>query len=533
MPAKREPKRQSRKSKSKVVRPSQKEQPGRKSSTTSVVLSKPELVIGLVGAAGTDLTTASDAVGAALAPYGYSPAPIHVSELMREVAGGGWLKGVAFEDERIRTHMDAGDKIRDQAGRNDAVIGLAITAMSEHRSEHFDEAPATNTAFILNSLKHPDEIETMRRIYRDRFILISVHASTDMRREALKQKIAASHERPERPEDFREPAEKIMKRDEHDDEHGFGQNVREAFVLGHIYVSTDNDVKAGIARYFRLFFGFPFETPTREEYAMFQSHTAALRSADLSRQVGAAICTSRGEIIAVGCNEVPKAGGGQYWPEDRPDKRDFQLGYDSNVRHRDAALAEAFQQLQDQSLLGSDAGLDSFMKALSRTRLAHITEFGRPMHAEMAALLDAARRGAAVEGARLFTTTFPCHNCARHIVGAGIQQVIYREPYEKSLASALHKDAIIVDSTTGANGKVVFRRFVGVGPPQYLGLFTKRVRKDGKGKKVDWKEAAAMPHLVTTETAYLTNEDDYLEDFADAIQKVDLTRGDGDGDGTT
>lgn len=482
-----------------------------------------------MGAAGTDLATTADAVGAALAPYGYTPVPIRVSELMREVKGGNSLKAIVHEDERIRAHMDAGDEIRNQAGRNDAVIGLAITGMSEYRAERFDGAPATNTAFILNSLKHPAEIETMRRIYRDRFIAISVHASTDSRREALKQRIAASRERPERPEEFLKPAEEIMKRDEHDDEHGFGQNVREAFVQGHIYVSTDDDVKGGIARYFRLFFGHPFETPTREEYAMFQSHTAALRSADLSRQVGAAICTVRGEIIAVGCNEVPKAGGGQYWPEDRPDKRDFQLGYDSNARYRDAALAEAFQQMQDQGLLASDAALDIFMKAISRTRLAHLTEFGRPMHAEMAALLDAARRGAAVEGARLFTTTFPCHNCARHIIGAGIQQVIYREPYEKSLASALHKDAIVVDSTTGANGKVVFRRFVGVGPPQYLGLFTKRVRKDGKGKKVDWKEASAIPHLITTETAYLTNEDDYLEEFADAIQKVDLKRGDGDG----
>jgi len=448
---------------------------------------------------------------------------------MGEVKGGDSLAAIPFEDERIQKHMDAGDEIRNQAGRNDAVVGLAISGMDEYRNEKFAGAPAQNTAFILNSLKHPAEIETMRRIYRDRFIAISVHASTDSRREALKQKIAASHERPERAEDFREQTEAIMKRDEHDDERGFGQNVREAFIQGHIYVSTDEDAKAGIGRYFRLFFGHPFETPTREEYAMFQSHTAALRSADLSRQVGAAICTAQGEIIAVGCNEVPKAGGGQYWPEDRPDKRDFQLGYDSNTRHRDAALAEAFGQLKASDLLAGGAELSSFMRAISRTRLAHITEFGRPMHAEMAALLDAARRGAAVEKARLFTTTFPCHNCARHIIGAGIEQVIYREPYEKSLASELHKDAIVVDSTTGANGRVVFRRFVGVGPPQYLGLFTKRLRKDPKGKKVDWKESSALPHLITTETAYLTNEEDYLEEFADAIQKVDLRRGDGDG----
>ena len=398
--------------------------------------SKPELVIGLVGAAGTDLGSAADAVGAALAPYGYTSVPIRVSELMGAARGGEVLQAIPYEDDRIRTHMDAGDEIRNQSGRDDAVIGLAISGVADLRAEQFGGAPATNTAFILNSLKHPGEIEMMRRIYRDRFIAISVHASTDSRRESLMQKIAASHEEPEKPEKYRESAEKIMKRDEHDDDHGFGQNVREAFVMGHLYVSTD-DVKAEIARYIRLFFGYPFGTPTRDEYAMYLSHTAALRSADLSRQVGAAICTAHGEIIAVGCNKVPKAGGGQYSPEDQPDKRDFQLGYDSNTRYRDAALADAFEQLQSRELLSPNAVLTSFMKALSRTRLAHLTEFGRPMHAEMAALLDAARRGAAVKGARLFTTTFPCHNCARHIIGAGIDEVIYREPYEKSLASEL------------------------------------------------------------------------------------------------
>lgn len=509
------------------TRKASRSRPSRKSTTERA--SKPELVIGLVGAAGTDLSGAADAVSAALGPYGYEAVQIRVSELMREVKGAEFLAEISEEDKRIRAHMDAGDEIRHQAERNDAVVGLAISWMTEYRAERFKGAPATNTAFILNSLKHPAEIETMRRVYRDRFIAISVHALTDARREALGQKIATSYGRPERPQDYGKAAEAIMKRDEHDDEHGFGQNVREAFVMGHIYVSTDNDLDSSAKRYFRLFFGHPFETPTQDEYAMFQTHTAALRSADLSRQVGAAVCTPEGEIISVGCNEVPKADGGQYWPGDDADKRDFQLGYDSNARYRDAALTDAFEQLEKAGQLDADADLETFMAALTRTRLAHLTEFGRTMHAEMAALLDAARRGVAVAGARLFTTTFPCHNCARHIIGAGVREVIYREPYEKSLASELHRDSIVVDSTTGANGKVVFRRFVGVGPPQYLGLFTKRRRKDESGKKVDWKEKTAMPHLITSETAYLTNEDDYLEEFAEAIKKVEL-KGEGNGD---
>jgi len=164
MPAKRPPARRSSKSKSQATRSSRKGRSGRKSPIPGNNLSKPELIIGLVGAAGTDLATAADAIGAALAPYGYTPVPLRVSELMREVKGGDALKEASYEDERIIAHMDAGDEIRNQAGRNDAVIGLAITGITEHRAARFDGAPATNTAFILNSLKHPAEIETMRRI---------------------------------------------------------------------------------------------------------------------------------------------------------------------------------------------------------------------------------------------------------------------------------------------------------------------------------------------------------------------------------
>ena len=41
---------------------------------------------------------------------------------------------------------------------------------------------------------------------------------------------------------------------------------------------------------------------------MFAAKAAALRTLDLSRQVGAAIFSADGEIISMGSNEVPKAG---------------------------------------------------------------------------------------------------------------------------------------------------------------------------------------------------------------------------------
>ena len=44
-------------------------------------------------------------------------------------------------------------------------------------------------------------------------------------------------------------------------------------------------------------------------------------------------------------------------------------------------------------------------------------------HAEMEALLSCARSGVSTRGATLYSTTFPCHNCAKHIIAAGVARV--------------------------------------------------------------------------------------------------------------
>ena len=69
----------------------------------------------------------------------------------------------------------------------------------------------------------------------------------------------------------------------------------------------------------------------------------AFRSAQLSRQLGAALLTNGGDIIAVGTNEVPRAGGAQYWERDRYDKRDHKLGEDSNDVFKKLILIEALK----------------------------------------------------------------------------------------------------------------------------------------------------------------------------------------------
>src|SRR5205823_3680095 len=107
--------------------------------------------------------------------------------------------------------------------------------------------------------------------------------------------------------------------------------------------------------------------------------------------------------------------------------------------------------------------------ALPISQIRNLIEFGRAVHAEMAALIDAARRGVSVAGCTMYVTTFPCHLCARHVVAAGIRRLVYIEPYAKSRTADLYPDSIAIEQDSG--DKVQFEPFVGVAPRQYMKLF--------------------------------------------------------------
>jgi tRNA(Arg) A34 adenosine deaminase TadA len=124
---------------------------------------------------------------------------------------------------------------------------------------------------------------------------------------------------------------------------------------------------------------------------------------------------------------------------------------------------------------------------LRKSRIGQLLEFSRAVHAEMDALLSAAREGVSVVGARMFVTTYPCHYCARHLVTAGIDEVQYIEPYPKSQATNLHPDSIEVEKTAmwsppseislkesqSVRKKVLFHPFSGVAPRLYARVFVK------------------------------------------------------------
>src|SRR5690606_29677075 len=90
----------------------------------------------------------------------------------------------------------------------------------------------------------------------------------------------------------------------------------------------------------------------------------------------------------------------------------------------------------------------------------------------MEALLACARSNISTVGATLYGTTFPCHNCAKHIVAAGIDQVIYIEPYSKRKAFKFHDDSSTAGKLEHHERKVRFKPFIGIGPRLFFDLFS-------------------------------------------------------------
>ena len=272
--------------------------------------------------------------------------------------------------------------------------------------------------------------------------------------------------------------------------------MKDTFHLSDVFFNisqAEASFKKDLNRWLDLLFGTRISSPTPDEFGMFQAYAAALRSTQLSRQVGASILSEQHDLLSVGTNEVPCYGGGEYWEGSAKDARDPKKGVDSNDAMKYEILEEALPILYGKAKWDSMShqkqkeAIQQAKDDLSHTRIMNLTEFGRAVHAEMSAIFASGRSGVSVRRGTLYCTTFPCHNCTKHIVDAGISRVVYIEPYPKSLAPKLHQDSISVD--VDKVDHVSFMPFVGVAPRRYADLFSMTTsegqeirRKDSSGK---------------------------------------------------
>jgi len=520
-----------------------------------------ELVIAFVAAVGVDIKIAEDAAEKRLNDMGYRIVRIRVTnDVLPLLDKRALIDFGPNHFERISTMMDVGNDARKKYGNSIIAEGVASAIRLSRTLKGCQE---DKIAYFVHSLKHPDEVHRLRELYPRGFYLIGVHAPPATRQKHLINDRNLSPSQ----------SQILMDRDKQESQK-HGQKLVDTFHLADFFAGWQTSQKKikkekyknflhnNISRFIDIIFGHPNKTPTFDEYVMYLAFSASLRSADLSRQVGAVITKGR-EVLGIGANDCPKPNGGLYWPILKRDKltfadiergRDWTRGLDSNR----AALINMKEDLLEDckrifgSLIRSEIltkKLDekdadqiekllrrSVSRALENSPINDLTEFGRVVHAEMEALLSCARKGVSTVGAWLFSTTFPCHNCAKHIVASGIDRVVFIEPYLKSRAMTLHDDSIelsypnpLKSRPTTRPSKVQFEPFVGIGPRRFFDLFSMNLgvgttmkRKDGPSKAKKWSPAEAKIRIEMAADSYLDRESIAAEEFLKKIRKQNV-----------
>ena len=113
-----------------------------------------------------------------------------------------------------------------------------------------------------------------------------------------------------------------------------------------------------------------------DEYFMGVSMLSGMRSKDPNTQVGACIVSEDYKILSMGYNGFPKGCSDDEFPWDRE---------------------------------GSEL----------ETKYAYVT------HSELNAILN--YRDGSLEGAKIYVSLFPCNECAKAIIQAGIKEVVYAD----------------------------------------------------------------------------------------------------------
>jgi dCMP deaminase len=114
---------------------------------------------------------------------------------------------------------------------------------------------------------------------------------------------------------------------------------------------------------------------TWDQYFIGMAHLSALRSKDPSTQVGAVIVSPANKVVSIGYNGLPKGCSDDEYPWDR-----------------------------DGSALES--------------------KYVYVVHAELNAILNAPM---SVQGCRIYVSLFPCNECAKAIIQAGITEIVYED----------------------------------------------------------------------------------------------------------
>lgn len=483
----------------------------------------PNLFFGLVAPIGTKIDLLQKTLVEELKSYGYDVEKINVSDIIGSVSTALSLEGGDVRPLRIKDKIALGNSICREASSKDYLAKAAVKKIKNTLDKYNERKVSDNDlesnqkkplAFIIRQLKRPDEIILLKKVYGAQFIQISANNDTEIRRAVLRDLVFREYPE-QKPLEVDLTVERLISDDSEETSDLYGQRISKTFYTADFFVNckNTNSVSSDLRRFLKGLFGSNLISPTKDEYGSYFAKAASLKTVDMSRQVGAAIFTTEGEIVITGCNDVAKSGGGLFWEEDDEKHRDIDVGSEANKEETSRIIYNFLSVLKDSDILKktpeqvlSDVKIK---KAISESMVGDITEYGRMVHAEMNAITDAARLGRPLLGTSMYVTTYPCHNCAKHIVASGILRVVYIEPYPKSRAAKLYRHAITEsESFTG----VKFTHFYGISPTLYKLIFERGSRRCSLGMVQEWRDV--NPYPVVEIKSFLFQQDETSQEYS-------------------
>lgn len=499
-----------------------------------------DIFLGLCGFVGCGIKTVVDVTKEVAESWGYNVVHIRISDLMKDELY--FEKAVidANLDNSIDRHLamqHLGNELRRHYKRKELLSEAAIAAISAEKNKS-TSTPDEATVYIIDQLKRPEEIELFRVIYQHNFYLMGILRDQEHRVRNLKEDGASKTDIPNI----------INVDDKSDDE--YGQRTSQAILTSDFFIKNNQSQKKSlehnIDRFFGLIHGQNGLTPTINEKGMYAAFSASLQSACLSRQVGAALFDDEGNLLAVGKNDVPKAGGGLYVSDDgEKDHRCVHksgkcFNVSSKLKIKEKIEGILTKEIKDALPTNAESSIELILKRLESkipditdkiyggSKISSIMEYSRSIHAEMDVITTMARKSTeGTKGKILYTTTYPCHNCARHIVASGIKKVVYIEPFEKSLALDLHDDSI---TKSEDSSKVIFTDFEGISPRRYSKFFMPTDERKDESTGIAYKFNTKYKNHIDVQylDSHRKYEDMVAQKFLSEVAKQDTSAQDGE-----
>lgn len=339
---------------------------------------------------------------------------------------------------------------------------LRVTSRGHWVQEALIELPDTEDDLVIDSIRNVGEIETLRDRF-SRFFLIAVHAGSQLRWERLREIYDKDQKCFDR-DDLRDSSEETLE----------GQQVEKCVLLADFVFRNDANAGASDSQkktiYARLNQDLELmravddvkrssqfhRAPTVDEVNMAMAYAQSHASRCLKRHVGAVIVGEDGFALSVGYNENPSGM--------KPCEHQYRYCF------KDEDMKQKLEAMHDIACVSCGAPVsrledpwkcekcrDSFKLRFFPNRNM---ELCTAIHAEERAIRSLDGRSAS--NGTLYTTTFPCFQCARLIVDSGIRRIVYVEAYPvKESLRFLGLNNILVEPFNGFKARafnLVFRQ---------------------------------------------------------------------------